>query len=109
LVGRGKALELLWTADFVDAEEALRIGLVHHVWPDDVFMEKTYELARKIADAAPLSVRFIKRTVDSALRTDLTISLDTPASDMTGVRSSEDHREAIRAFREKRKPLFKGR
>jgi len=109
LVGRGKALELLWTADFVDAKEALRIGLVHHVWPDDVFMEKTYELARKIADAAPLSVRFIKRTVDQGLRTDLITSLDALASHMTVVRSSEDHLEAIRAFREKRKPVFKGR
>lgn len=109
LVGTAKALELLWTGELIDAEEALRIGLVSYVWPADTFMDKTYALARRIADAPPLSVRLIKRTVHQAVATDLRTSLDTISSHLTVVRASEDHIEGIRAIREKRKPAFKGR
>jgi enoyl-CoA hydratase/carnithine racemase len=61
LVGRGMAMELLLSGEFIDAEEALRIGLVNHVWPDSELMSRTRELAARIAAKPPLSVRLIKR------------------------------------------------
>ena len=109
IVGRSKALEMFWTSELLDAQEAKEIGLVDHVWPDAEFMDKALELAGKIAAGAPLSNRLIKRTLTQGLDTDLWTHLDQISSHMTVVRTSEDHLEAIAAFREKRKPDFKGR
>jgi len=109
IVGVPKALELLWSADFLSAQQALEIGLVNKVFPDDVFMEKTLEWARMVAGQAPISVRFIKRTLYASLNIDLRTSLDMVSSHMTIARSSEDHVEAIAAFREKRKANFNNR
>ena len=109
IVGTAKALELLWTAELIDAQEALRIGLVSYVWPDAELMDRTYAFARRLADAPPISVRLIKRTVYQGMATDLRTSLDTISSHLTIARSSQDHAEAIRAFKEKRKATFQGR
>jgi enoyl-CoA hydratase/carnithine racemase len=109
LVGMPKALELLFTADFVEAKEALEIGLVNHVYPDDQLMEETYKLATKIARRAPISVRLIKRATYQGQKVDLVTHLDQISSHMTIARSSEDHMEAVDAFLEKRHPVFKGR
>ena len=109
LVGMPKALELLFTADFVEAQEALEIGLVNHVYPDDELMEQTYKLALKIARRAPISVRLIKRATYQGQKVDLVTHLDQISSHMTIARSSEDHMEAVDAFLEKRHPEFKGR
>lgn len=109
LVGMPKALELLFTADFVDAQEALRIGLVNHVFPDDELMESTYKIATNIARRAPISVQLIKRATYQGLRTDLRTHLDQISSHMTIARASDDHMEAVDAFLEKRHPVFKGR
>ena len=109
LVGMPKALELLFTADFVDAQEALRLGMVNHVFPDDTLMEETYKIATKIARRAPISVQLIKRATYQGMRTDLRTHLDQISSHMTIARASEDHMEAVDAFLEKRHPVFKGR
>ena len=109
IVGRSKALEMFWTCDFVSAQEAKEIGLVSHVWPDDEFMDRAMEFAGKIAAGAPLSNRLIKRTLTQGLETDLWTHMDQISSHMTVVRASDDHKEAVNAFREKRKPDFKGR
>lgn len=109
IVGRSKALEMFWTCEFLSAQEAKEIGLVDHVWPDAEFMERAMELALKIARGAPLSHRLIKRTLTQGLATDLWTHLDQISSHMTVVRSSEDHQEAVAAFKEKRPPHFKGR
>jgi enoyl-CoA hydratase/carnithine racemase len=108
IVGVAKALELFWSTDWVDAREAERIGLVNKVFPDAELMEATRAFARKAADGAPLAVQTIKRLVRTGLGQDLTTALDMVASEMTVVRSSEDHREALAAFKEKRKPTFTG-
>ena len=109
LIGRARALEMFWTCDSIDAKTAADIGLVNRVFPDDELMARTYEFAQRLADGPQLALRLIKRAVQQGLDTDLSRSLDFVASNMPIVRSSEDHREAILAAKEKRKPAFKGR
>src|SRR5439155_697718 len=76
LVGAAKRLELFWTADFIDAAEAERIGLVNKVLPDGELMPYVHAVAMKIAHAPALSVRLIKRAVQQGLRNDLRTNLD---------------------------------
>ncbi|MCL5012992.1 MAG: enoyl-CoA hydratase-related protein [Firmicutes bacterium] len=109
LVGTAKALELLWTADFIDGETAERIGLVNHAVADDELRDFTYGLARKIAAMPPLAVQMIKRAVYQSQRTDLRTALDLISSHMAVIQSTEDSREALGAFREKRTPHFQGK
>ncbi|KLU61149.1 putative enoyl-CoA hydratase echA8 [Peptococcaceae bacterium CEB3] len=110
LVGTAKALELLWTGDFVTAAEAERIGLVNRVVPDEELEKSTLELAARIAQSPPVSVRMIKRAVYSAERTrDLRTALDLISSQMAIVTELEDYREGLRAMVEKRPPLFQGK
>lgn len=109
LVGTAKALELFWSCDSIDAQEAERIGLVNRVFDDDRLMDETFAFARKLADRAPMSVRLVKRLVYQGLASDLREALDLVASNMPVVRLSEDHQEAVSAFREKREPVFRGR
>ena len=109
LVGTARALELLWTGDFVGAQEALRYGIVNHVYPDAELMDHTLELATRLADAPPIQVRDIKKLVYEGLRTDLRTSLNSVSAHMAVVQSTADYKEAISAFKEKRKPTFKGR
>jgi len=108
IVGVAKALELFWSCDWVEAREAERIGLVNKVFPDAELMPATLAFARKAADGAPLAVQTIKRLVRAGLDQDLTTALDMVATEMTVVRSSEDHKEALVAFKEKRTPRFTG-
>jgi enoyl-CoA hydratase/carnithine racemase len=106
LVPAAKALELFWTADFVDAAEAERIGLVNKVLPDAELMPYVRAVAAKIAAAPSLSVRFIKRAVQQGLRNDLRSNLDLISSHYAVVTAGADHREAVEAFIAKRKPVF---
>jgi enoyl-CoA hydratase/carnithine racemase len=106
LVGTAKALELFWTADFIDAAEAERIGLVNKVLPDAELMPYARAVAAKIAEAPALSVRFIKRAVQQGMRNDLRTSLDLISSHYAVVTAGADHREAVEAFIAKRKPVF---
>ena len=90
LVGKARALELLWTADFIDAATALEIGLVNHV------------------AMPPLSIRLIKRTVNQSLETDMATAFDLVSSHIAIARAGHDHPEAIKAFREKRDGKYEG-
>jgi 2-(1,2-epoxy-1,2-dihydrophenyl)acetyl-CoA isomerase len=99
---------MLWSNEFVDAQEAERIGLVNRVFPDAELMAKTYEFATRVAEGAPLAVQLIKRVVRMGLNKDLATGLELAAANLPIVRSSDDHREALAAFREKRKPRFTG-
>lgn len=109
IVGMSKALEMFWSCDWVDAREAERIGMVNKVFPDAQLMEGTYAFARRVADGAPLSVQLIKRVMRFGIDKDLATAQEIVASNLPIVRTSEDHREAVAAFKEKRKPQFKGR
>lgn len=108
LIGAAKALELLWTSRFIDAREAAELGLVNHVYPEAEFRDRVRDFARSIAEAAPLSVRYIKRALYQGLTMDLKSHLDLGSSHLAMIRTSRDHMEAVAAFKEKRKPTFKG-
>ncbi|WP_432194232.1 enoyl-CoA hydratase/isomerase family protein [Streptomyces sp. bgisy027] len=109
LVGTAKALELLWTGDFVDAEEALRIGIVSHVHADADLLSEVYAFARRLAAGPPVAIRLIKRAVRQGQGSDLRSALDLISSHQAIVQSTRDSREAYTAFREKRDPIFEGR
>ena len=109
LVGLAKALELLLTGDFVDAEEAERIGIVNRVVDDGDLVATTDALARKLAQSPPVAVRMIKRATYQSARSDLRTSLDLIASHFGVVTTTEDSAEAMAAFRAKRPGAFKGR
>ena len=108
LVGVAKALELLLTGDFIDADEAARIGLVNQVVDESELDDAVLALARKIADGPPVVVRMIKRATYQSLRTDLRTSLDLISSHTGVVGLMSDSAEAMAAFREKRKPRYTG-
>lgn len=109
LVGKAKALELLWTGDFVDADTALEIGLVNHVYPDGEFDTKLDEFASRLAAQPPLAMRMIKRATVHGETLPLAASLDLISSHQAIIQSTEDSVEAMAAFKEKRRGVFLGR
>jgi 2-(1,2-epoxy-1,2-dihydrophenyl)acetyl-CoA isomerase len=109
LVGTGKARELYYTADIVDAAEALRLGLVNRVVPDGRLEEETLALAGRLARGPRVAYRYMKRNMNAAETATLKDCLDLEAWHHTRTGQTEDHREAARAFVEKREPTFKGR
>jgi enoyl-CoA hydratase/carnithine racemase len=109
LVGMAKALELLWTGDFLDAEEALRLGVANHVYPDEDFAGAWTAFARRIAEQPPINVQMIKRAAYQSARSDVRTALDLISSHMAVVHSTRDSAEAMAAFRGRRAPRFEGR
>lgn len=106
LVGTAKALELFWTGEFVDAAEALRIGLVNQVLPDAELLPRVREVAARIAAGPALAIRLMKRAILQGMRNDLRANLDLVSSHYAVVTASRDHREAVEAFIEKRPANF---
>jgi 2-(1,2-epoxy-1,2-dihydrophenyl)acetyl-CoA isomerase len=108
LVGEAKAMELMLTADMLDAAEALRIGLVNRVVPHDQLAAATEELARLVASRPPISTRIIKRGIYLSAARSLEENLEYETASQLACFSSADAREGVRAFFEKRSPEFKG-
>jgi enoyl-CoA hydratase/carnithine racemase len=108
-VGIAKALELIWTGDLIDAEEALRIGLVSRVVPHDDLMVEVRALADRLAAGPPLALSLAKAAVYRGLDLDLAAAFDYAATAEAITLTSQDHREGVAAFREKRPPRFEGR
>jgi 2-(1,2-epoxy-1,2-dihydrophenyl)acetyl-CoA isomerase len=108
IIGTAAALDLFWTCRWVDAAEALAMGLVNRVFPDSEFRDQVREYAEQIANAAPLSIRYIKRLVYQGQTMDFASHLDALSSNIALIRTSNDHKEAVAAFKEKRPPSFTG-
>ena len=109
LVGLGRAMEIVLTGDFIDAQEAYRIGLVNQVISHDELMEKAMALAQKIAKRPPLAVRYAKEAVNRSQEGDAIsgYALESYLHALTC--TTEDKKEGVKAFLEKRKGIFKGK
>lgn len=108
-IGTSRAMELMFTAEIINAAEAERLGIVSRVVPPDELMTVTRELAVKIAKQAPFSVELSKKMVWQGLFDSLTRQLDLETYGARLCSQTEDHQEGVRAFFEKRPPQFKGK
>ena len=109
LVGTAKARELYFLSDRIDAKEAERLGIVNRVVADAALQDEVASLARRIANGPPIALRYMKENLNRALVSDLRTCLAAEAAGMIRTGTTEDNREAIRAFVEKREASFKGR
>ena len=107
-VGMEKALELSFTGEIIDAREAERIRLVSRVVPQEELMARAKELAQKIAGGPPISVELLKRVMWEKIRSQLREQLLFESYAQNICRTTQDQKEAVKAFMEKREPLFKG-
>jgi enoyl-CoA hydratase len=108
-VGPARAKQYLMTGDPVPAIEAERIGLVNRVVPDATLMEEATAFAQRLAAGAPLAVQYTKQAVNKQLKAALNVAFDTSTALEIVTFQSEDHKEALSALAERRKPVFKGR
>ena len=109
IVGASRAKEMMMTGQIVTAQEALHIGLVNRVFPAESFSADVSRFAEDIAARAPLAIGTIKHLVDSSLEVSLNKGLDIENESVAQIMGSEDCREGISAYLNKRKPEFKGR
>jgi 2-(1,2-epoxy-1,2-dihydrophenyl)acetyl-CoA isomerase len=109
LVGSAKARELYMLSDRVSADEALRLGLANWVVEPDQLMTKTLEIARRLASGPTVAYRYMKENLNRAMAGEVEDCLDLEATHHVHCGQTEDHREATKAFVEKREPVFKGR
>ncbi len=109
VMGLGKALEFLFTGDFMEAKEAERLGVLNRLVPADELEKETMSLARKIANGPPIAIKLMKLQVYKGLAMDLETALQMAAACETITLTSEDHREGVTAFREKRQATYQGR
>jgi 2-(1,2-epoxy-1,2-dihydrophenyl)acetyl-CoA isomerase len=108
-VGPAKAKELLFLADVIDAAEAHRLGLINRIVPAEALAAEVSGVASRIAHGPLTSYRYMKANVNLALTTDFRTLLDREAETHMRCSMTEDHKEGVRAFMEKREPKFKGR
>ncbi len=109
LVGPAKARELYLLADIITADEALRLGIVNWVVPAAELSGETHSIARRIANGPRIAYAYMKANLNLAINSDLRTILDREALTQTLSGRTEDHREAVKAFLEKREPKFQGR
>ena len=109
VVGPARARQLLLTSERVAADRALELGLANEVVDDDQLAAASSALAARLAAGPQVAYRYIKDNLDEALSIDHWTAIDREADRLLKSRTTEDHREATRAFAEKREPQFKGR
>ncbi len=109
LVGLGKAMELCCTGQKVDANEALRIGLVNQVVPAAELTAATAKLAGKLASLPSRAIALTKRLLNQSMGNDLNAQLEAEAYDQETAGKTADHHEGVMSFLEKRKPSFQGK
>ena len=108
LVGTARARQFMFTAERIDAERALAVGLVNSLHDDDDLQPDALEFAGRIAAGPRQAIALIKENLNQALDVDFLTSLDAEAPRMVRAAETGDHREAVRAFVEKRAPRFSG-
>jgi enoyl-CoA hydratase/carnithine racemase len=108
LIGIGRAKELIYTARRISAAEAQEYRLVEHVVPAEELEEKTLEIAKQIAKNGPIAVRLAKEAITNGMQVDLQTGLQMEKQAYEGVIHTKDRLEGLQAFREKRKPIYKG-
>jgi 2-(1,2-epoxy-1,2-dihydrophenyl)acetyl-CoA isomerase len=109
LVGPAKAAEMFYTGEMIDAATALRLGIVNHVVPMAQLEAAARALAEKISQGPPVSIRAIKQAIFGAQKQELAHALEQEVRHQIKCFLSEDCREGIQAFMEKRKPKFQGK
>ncbi|GHH97095.1 enoyl-CoA hydratase/isomerase family protein [Neobacillus kokaensis] len=109
IVGRTKALEWLWSGSRIHAETAIQHGLINRIVSPELLMEETMKMAKQIAVQAPLAIRLIKDSVNKAVDYSLYEGMQYERKNFYLLFASEDQKEGMTAFIEKRKPDFKGR
>ena len=109
LVGSAKARELYFLSDRVSADEALRLGLTNWVCPPDELAAKTREIALRLANGPTVAYRYMKENLNRAMAGEVDDCLDLEATHHIHCGQTEDHREATKAFVDKREPIFHGR
>lgn len=108
LVGTARARELMFTSERVDAARCEAIGLVNRVVPDDQLQDEAFALAKSFAEGPALALRYLKDNLDEALVFDYAAARDREAERLVRLTTTTDHREAVQAFIDKRKPVFTG-
>jgi len=109
LVGMTKAKELLFTGDMIDAQTAVDIGLVNKVVPAGKLMDEAKALAQKLLGKGAVALRLVKTAINNGTNMDLVSALDFEAECFAMCFSTEDQKEGMDAFEEKRKPKFRGK
>ena len=108
LVGKGRAKELIFTADRIDAQKALAIGLVLEVLPREALLPHCKAVAKKIAEKGPLAIALSKRLIERGADLSLGAANEYEAQMFGLIFDTDDRREGMKAFLEKRSPVFKG-
>jgi enoyl-CoA hydratase len=108
-LGKAKAMELILTGRFLSADEALKYGLVVKVVPVEFYLEETLTLAKEIAQLSPIAIQLAKEAVNKSFETFLDEGLAYERRNFYLTFASEDQKEGMKAFVEKRKPEFKGK
>lgn len=109
LVGSGKAKELYYFSERLTAEDALRLGIVNAIFPPADFEQQVMARARRLAEGPSIAYRYMKENLNRAVTGDLGDCMDLEVTHHVHTGLTEDHREAARAFVEKREPRFHGR
>lgn len=109
LIGMSKATELMFTGDTIDAETALSIGLVNKVVAQDELIESSLQLAGKLAAKPPLALKRLKESMHNVFNLDLEMGLKMEMELLGSLFATEDQKEGMKAFTEKRQPEFKGK
>jgi enoyl-CoA hydratase/carnithine racemase len=109
LIGRGKAKELIFTGRRVDAREALEIGLVNQICDPESLLEECQKMAAMICETGPIAIEQAKYAINHGLETDLHTGLAIESNAYWVCIPTEDRLEGLAAFKEKRKPVYKGK
>jgi len=109
LIGKGKAKELIFTGRRVDAQEALQIGLVNSICSQDDLLDECKKMAAMICQAGPIAIEQAKYAINYGLETDLNTGLAIESNAYWVTIPTKDRLEGLAAFREKRKPVYKGK